>query len=154
MPVTAKRRTRPLSTSMSQPDHSEGSPPRKTLPPRQLLLVGIIALIAAGGIAANGLIGRARNQKDLVQWTNAQAVPTVTLAKLQRGAAEQELILPGNIQPFSKGTIYARVSGYVKSWNTDIGAHVKANDVLATNEAPDLNQQLPQSNTRLATPKA
>jgi RND family efflux transporter MFP subunit len=139
---------------MSQPDHSKGSPPRKTLPPRQLLLVGIIALIAAGGIAANGLIGRARNQKDLVQWTNAQAVPTVMLAKLQRGAAEQKLILPGNIRPFSKATIYARVSGYVKSWNTDIGAHVKANDVLATIEAPDLDQQLAQAKATLASAKA
>src|SRR6266446_287454 len=130
------------------------SQPLKTLSPRQLLLVGIIALLAAGAIVANGLISRARNKQDLVQWTNAQAVPTVALAKLVRGDAEQRLILPGGIQPYSKATIYARVSGYLKSWNKDIGAQVKAGEVLATIEAPDLDQQLAQARATLASAKA
>jgi RND family efflux transporter MFP subunit len=126
----------------------------KTLSPSQLLLVGIIALIAAGGIAANGLIGRARDKQDLVQWTNAQATPTVALAKLLRGDGEQKLILPGAVQPYSKATIYARVSGYLKGWNKDIGAPVKAGDVLASIEAPDLDQQLAQARATLASAKA
>ena len=130
------------------------SQPPKTLSPRQLLLVGILALVAAGGIAANGLIGRARNKQDLVQWTNAQAVPTVALAKLVRGDAEQRLILPGSVQPYSKATIYARVNGYLKSWNKDIGAPVKADEVLASIEAPDLDQQLAQARATLASAKA
>jgi RND family efflux transporter MFP subunit len=130
------------------------SQPLKTLSPRQLLLVGIIALIAAGAIAANGLISRARNKQDLVQWTNAQMVPTVALAKLMRGDGEQRLILPGGIQPYSKATIYARVSGYLKSWNKDIGAQVKAGEVLASIEAPDLDQQLAQARATLASAKA
>jgi RND family efflux transporter MFP subunit len=129
-------------------------PPLKTLSPRQLLLIGIIALIAAGAIAANGLISRARKHQDLVQWTNTQAVPTVTLAKVERGNAMQKLVLPGNIQPYAKATIYARVNGYLKSWSTDIGAHVKANEVLATIEAPDLDQQLAQAKATLASAKA
>ena len=130
------------------------SQPLKTLSPRQLLLVGIIALIAAGGIAANGLIGRARNTQDLVQWTKAQAIPTVALAKLASGDAEQKLILPGNLQPYSKATIYARVNGYLKSWNKDIGASVKTGEVLASIEAPDLDQQLAQARATLASAKA
>jgi RND family efflux transporter MFP subunit len=130
------------------------SQPVKTLSPRQLVLVGIIALVAAGAIAANGLISRARNKQDLVQWTNAQAVPTVALAKLVRGDAEQRLILPGSVQPYSKATIYARVNGYLKSWNKDIGAPVKADEVLASIEAPDLDQQLAQARATLASAKA
>lgn len=130
------------------------SQPVKTLSPRQLLLVGIIALIAAGGIAANGLIGRARNTQDLVQWTKAQAILTVALAKLASGDAEQKLILPGNLQPYSKATIYARVNGYLKSWNKDIGAAVKTGEVLASIEAPDLDQQLAQARATLASAKA
>jgi RND family efflux transporter MFP subunit len=130
------------------------SQPPKTLSPRQLLLLGILALVAAGGIAANGLISRARNKQDLVQWTNAQAVPTVALAKLVRGDAEQRLILPGSVQPYSKATIYARVNGYLKSWNKDIGAPVKADEVLASIEAPDLDQQLAQARATLASAKA
>src|SRR5712692_10310378 len=130
------------------------SQPLKTLSPRQLLLVGIIALVAAGAIAANGLVSRSRSKQDLVQWANAQAVPTVALAKLVRGDAEQKLILPGSIQPYSKATIYARVSGYLKTWNKDIGAHVKAGEVLAAIEAPDLDQQLAQARATLASAKA
>src|SRR5947209_20593647 len=106
------------------------SQPLKTLSPRQLLLVGIIALLAAGAIAANGLISRARNKQHLVQWTNAQAIPTVALAKLAHGDAEQKLILSGNLQPYSKATPYARVSRYVKSRRKDTGAHVKSGEVL------------------------
>src|SRR6266851_10374677 len=130
------------------------SQPLKTLSPRQLLLVGIVALVAAGAIAANGLISRGRSKQDLVQWTNAQAVPTVALAKLVRGDAEQKLILPGSIQPYSKATIYARVSGYLKSWNKDIGAPVNAGEMLASIEAPDLDQQLAQARATLASAKA
>jgi RND family efflux transporter MFP subunit len=89
-----------------------------------------------------------------VQWTNAQAVPTVVLATLVRGDAEQRLILPGSLQPYSKATIYARVNGYVKSWDKDIGAPVKAGEVLASIEAPDLDQQLAQARATLASAKA
>src|ERR1700724_2026270 len=130
------------------------SQPLKTLNPRQLLLVGIIALVAAGGIAANGLISRTRDKQDLVQWTKAQEVPTVAFAKLVRGDAEQKLILPGSLQPYSKATIYARVNGYLKNWNTDIGAPVKAGEVLASIDAPDLDQQLAQARATLASAKA
>jgi RND family efflux transporter MFP subunit len=130
------------------------SQPLKTLSPRQLVLVGVIALVAAGAIAANGLISRARDKRDLVQWTNAQAIPTVALADIVRGDAEQRLILPGNIQPYAKATIYARVNGYLKSWNKDIGAHIKAGEVLASIEAPDLDQQLAQATATLASAKA
>ena len=63
----------------------------------------------------------------------------------QHGDAEQSLILPGTIQPYNKAAIYARVSGYLKIWKQDIGAHVKAGQVLATIDAPDLDQQLAQA---------
>jgi RND family efflux transporter MFP subunit len=122
--------------------------------PRRLLLAGIIALVAAGAIVTTGLVSRAHNRQDLVQWTNAQAVPTVALAQLSHGDAGQSLILPGNIQPYNKAAIYARVSGYLRAWNKDIGAHVKAGEVLATIDAPDLDQQLVQARATLASAKA
>src|SRR5712664_2986497 len=99
--------------------------PRKTPKPRLLLLTEMIAIVVAGRIAASGLISRARSSQNLVQWTNAQAIPTVTLAKLARGDAQQNLILPGTIEPYSKAAIYARVNGYLKTRLQDIGAHVK-----------------------------
>jgi RND family efflux transporter MFP subunit len=121
---------------------------------RRPLLVGIIAAVAAGGIAANGLISRYRTNRDLVKWSNAQAIPTVALAQLLHGDAAQILILPGEIQPVNKAAIYARVNGYLKSWQQDIGAHVTAGQVLASIEAPDLDQQLAQARATLASAKA
>jgi RND family efflux transporter MFP subunit len=128
--------------------------PIKTPSPRRLLLVGMIALVAAGAIATSGLISRARSTQDLVQWTNTQAVPTVALAKLEHGDANRTLTLPGSIQPYYKASIYARVNGYLKSWNKDIGARVKAGEALASIEAPDLDQQLAQVRAALASAKA
>jgi len=110
--------------------------------------------VAAGAIVTTGLVSRAHNRQDLVQWTNAQGVPTVALAQLSHGDAGQSLILPGNIQPYNKAAIYARVSGYLRAWNKDIGAHVKAGEVLATIDAPDLDQQLVQARATLASAKA
>ncbi len=63
-------------------------------------------------------------------------------------------MLPGNIQPYNKAAIYARVSGYLKTWQQDIGAHVTAGQVLALIDTPDLDQQLAQAKATLASAKA
>jgi RND family efflux transporter MFP subunit len=76
------------------------------------------------------------------------------LATLQRGDANRTLTLPGSIQPYYRASIYARVNGYLTSWDKDIGAHVKAGEVLASIEAPDLDQQLAQAKATLASAKA
>jgi RND family efflux transporter MFP subunit len=70
------------------------------------------------------------------------------------GSAPQVVILPGTIQPFYKAAIYARVNGYLKSWQQDIGAHVAAGQELASIDAPDLDQQLAQGRATLASAKA
>src|ERR1700712_1364717 len=121
---------------------------------RLLLLIGAAALITAGTGAASGILSRADANRQLAQWTNQQAVPTVQLAKLDQGSGAQVLTLPGNIQPFNKADLYARVSGYLGSWQHDIGAHVKAGDVLASIDSPDLDQQFSQAQADLATASA
>jgi RND family efflux transporter MFP subunit len=128
---------------------------RITTPSRRLLpLIGAAALIAAGTVAASGILSRADANRQLAQWTNQQAVPTVQLAKLDQGSGAQVLTLPGNIQQFNKADLYARVSGYLGSWQHDIGAHVKAGDVLASIDSPDLDQQFSQAHADLATASA
>ncbi len=118
---------------------------------RRLVLVGLVALTVAMAIVGDGLFARARAKRELVQWTSAQAIPTVALASLQQSDGTDPLILSGNIQPYNKAAIYARVSGYLKSWQADIGAHVSAGQTLATIDTPDLDQQLAQAEANLAT---
>jgi RND family efflux transporter MFP subunit len=126
----------------------------KTPSRRKLLLVGVIAVVIAGLIAAGGIISRANTNRKLVQWTNQQAVPTVALAQLKQGDQYQSLRLPGTIQAYRKAAIYARVSGYLKSWQLDIGAHVQPGQVLAVIDTPDLDQQLAQAKATLASAQA
>ena len=64
-------------------------------------------------------------------------------------AREQELILPGNVERFYAGSLFARASGYVTAWHKDIGAHVTKGETLATISAPDLDQQLEEAKAQL-----
>jgi RND family efflux transporter MFP subunit len=121
---------------------------------RGLLTAAAAAVLLASGVVGYGFIQRAQSKQEVVQWTSAQAIPTVALAQLIPGGTHQTLTLPGNIQPFNKAAIYARVNGYVKSWDHDIGSPVKAGQVLATIDAPDLDQQLGQAKATLASVKA
>src|ERR1700738_1605343 len=106
------------------PGDQMSSPTDKKPRFRRLLYAGLFGLAVAGAIATNGIISRASSKQELVQWTGAHALPTVAIPQLAHGDATQSLILPGTIQPYSKAMIYARVSGYLKSWQQDIGAQV------------------------------
>ena len=121
---------------------------------RRLRLLSMAVFVAAGAILARGLDERTHAKTELVQWTNAQAIPTVALAKIEKGPAFRPLSLPGTIQPYNRAAIYARVSGYLKSWNQDIGAHVATGQVLASIDTPDLDQQLDQAKADLASAEA
>ena len=121
---------------------------------RRLRLLSMAVFIAAGAILARGLDERTHAKAELVQWTNAQAIPTVALAKIEKGPAFRSLSLPGTIQPYNRAAINARVSGYLKSWNQDIGAHVTTGQVLASIDTPDLDQQLDQAKADLASAEA
>jgi RND family efflux transporter MFP subunit len=121
---------------------------------RNLLTAAAAAVLLASAVVGYGFIERAQSKQEVVQWTSAQAIPTVALAQLIPGGTHQTLTLPGNIQPFNKAALFARVNGYVKSWDHDIGSPVKAGQVLAAIDAPDLDQQLGQAKATLASVRA
>jgi RND family efflux transporter MFP subunit len=119
-----------------------------------LRIVGVVALCAAVAIAVTGILSRQDSDAKLAHWTDAQAVPSVNVIQAKRGEPDQEIVLPGDIQAWNQAVIYARVNGYLKNWNKDIGARVKAGDVLGAIEAPELDQQLDQARARLASAQA
>jgi len=121
---------------------------------KSLLTAAAAAVLLAGIVLSYGFIGRAQSKQEVVDWTNTHAIPTVALAALIPGSSHQTLTLPGNIQPFNRAAIFARVNGYVKSWDHDIGSPVKAGQVLASIDAPDLDQQLGQAKATLASVRA
>ncbi|HEX4153100.1 MAG TPA: efflux RND transporter periplasmic adaptor subunit [Steroidobacteraceae bacterium] len=111
-------------------------------PPRNLRRVGIIAAIVAGVVALSGIGIRWAHDREVRQWTAARAIPAVTVIVPAHGVAGQQTVLPGNIQAWYEAPLYARISGYLKKWYQDFGAHVKKGQLLAEIDAPDVDAEL------------
>ncbi|MEA3098205.1 efflux RND transporter periplasmic adaptor subunit [Caballeronia mineralivorans] len=127
---------------------SEPSARRAARPRRIFFLLGFVAVCAIA-LAAFGIVDRARSKQEVKAWTDEQAISTVRLVQPEPGPLEQPLLLPGNVSAFNISSLFARASGYVTAWHSDIGAHVKMGDVLVTISAPDLDQQLEQAKAQL-----
>jgi RND family efflux transporter MFP subunit len=117
-------------------------------------LVLAIALIVTAALLASGIWSRVKANRKLGAETSQVAVTAVSVVSPKQTAPAQEIILPGNVQPFISSPIYARTNGYLKSWNVDIGAQVKQGQLLAVIDAPEVDQQLAQSLSNLNTAKA
>src|SRR6202158_2905836 len=117
-------------------------------------LVPAIALIAVATLLIWGIWSRVRASTTLRAETAQAAVPAVSVVSPKQTPPAQEIILPGNIQPFITSPIYARTNGYLRKWYFDIGAHVKKGQLLAVIETPEVDQQLEQSLSNLNTAKA
>jgi RND family efflux transporter MFP subunit len=72
----------------------------------------------------------------------------------KQGVTGQQVSLPGDIEAWFEAPIYARVSGYLKAWYFDFGAHVEKGQLLADIDAPDLDAQLAAARARLASAEA
>jgi membrane fusion protein (multidrug efflux system) len=126
-------------------------------PRRSRLKLALAAAAFVGGAAAlvvSGIGARNRSDAKLAEWTEEQAIPTVSLVALKATPAVASLDLPGRLEAKFRAPIYARVSGYVKSWKVDIGDVVKAGQTLAEVDAPDLDQQLLQARADLSSAEA
>lgn len=124
------------------------------VPPHRLRRAGIIGAVVVIAVVVTGVASRANDARKLKDWTEQQAVPTVSVVPVERSEAGATLDLPGRLEAYARAPIYARVSGYLKSWKVDIGAPVKAGQLLAEIETPDLDQQLLQAKADLASAEA
>ncbi len=123
--------------------------PQRWLKPAGLIGAGVAVLIVAAG-----LVSRVMANQNVKAWTEDQAIPTVSVITPAIVGGEQALVLPGSVQAFYDAQIHARVNGYLKHWYTDIGAQVKAGQILADIDTPEVDQQLAQARANLAVAKA
>jgi RND family efflux transporter MFP subunit len=121
---------------------------------RGLSIGALVGAIVAALVVGEGLWSRASGNSHLRAWTEAQAIPTVAVVTPSTSAGANELKLPGRLEAYARAPIHARTSGYLKRWYVDIGAPVKAGQLLAELETPDLDQQLQQARADLATAQA
>jgi membrane fusion protein, multidrug efflux system len=130
---------------------TEQSPPVSR---RKLGIFGVLAGIALVVVVITGIRAREQSSEKLREWTDDQAVPTVAVTAPDAKIINPTIDLPGRLEAYQRAPIFARVQGYLKSWSADIGARVKAGQVIAEIEAPDLDQQLMQARADLASQQA
>ncbi len=114
----------------------------------------MVVVIAAAALIAHGIQTRVKTAAAVSQQTLELAVPTVSVITPKRGTMSNEVVLPGNIQAFTDSPIYARAAGYLKKWYVDIGARVKAGQLLAEIDAPELDQQVREAGATLQQAQA
>jgi membrane fusion protein, multidrug efflux system len=105
-------------------------------------------------VVVSGIGARQSDAGRLSERAQTQAVMTVNVIAPSPATGSASLDLPGRIEAFSKASIYARISGYLKSWKADIGTPVKAGQLLAEIDTPDLDQQILQAKAELASTQA
>jgi RND family efflux transporter MFP subunit len=113
-----------------------------------------IALIVTAALLISGIRSRVRASAKLRTETSQVAITAVSVVSPARTSPAQEIILPGNVQPFITSPIYSRTNGYLGKWYVDIGAHVKQGQLLAVIDTPEVDQQVEQSLSNLNTAKA
>jgi RND family efflux transporter MFP subunit len=133
----------------TRPSQSKIDPP----PSKARWVAGISVLVAIGIVAA-GILTRRHNESEVTKWTNELAVPVVATVKPKKGVTGQQISLPGDIEAWFEAPIYARVSGYLKAWYFDYGAHVTKGELLAEIDAPDLDAQLAAAKAKFNSAEA
>ena len=127
------------------------SSPRRS---RRGWLVALAIFLAFTALLVSGILQRVHTSAALRTETADIAVPTVSVVSPQHAAPSQEIVLPGNVQPYVTAPIFSRTNGYLQAWYFDIGAHVKKGQLLAVIATPEVDQQLGQSRSNLSTAEA
>ena len=114
----------------------------------------LLIAVLAGLLTFQDSHARSVAKATLTQDTLKAAIPSVDVVHPSLGAASSEVILPAGVQGFIDSPVYARTSGYLLHWNADIGTHVKKGELLAEIQTPELDQQVQQAQSDLATAQA
>jgi RND family efflux transporter MFP subunit len=113
-------------------------------------LAGAIVLVA---LAALGIESWFSRTESIQRHSNKAAEMTVTVVHPQK-ASITIAVLPGQTEAYTDAPIFAQTSGYLKKWYFDIGARVKAGDVLAEIDTPEVDQELAQAQAQLKVAEA
>lgn len=141
-----------MSPDPHSPAPNSAGPP--TLSRRRLRLAAIVLVAIAAIVVVMGITTRKMADARLSEWTEKQAVPSVSILTPDAKGRRATLELPGRLEAYTQAQLFARVSGYLKDWKADIGAPVKAGQILAEIDAPDLDQQIMQAIADLTAAQA
>ena len=150
-PGTTRQDARP-----ARPDAPQADPAAEKKRRRIARLLGLCAVILVLAMVVWGVWAHmaTRNAASHALQTRQSAIPAVRTQVVRANDKPEIVDLSGTMEAFDAATLYARATGYIGKRNVDIGSHVHAGDVLAVIAAPDLDQQLAQSEAQLAQTRA
>jgi RND family efflux transporter MFP subunit len=125
---------------------AEITPPPKLppAPPRKaLMLIGLVLLLLVVGALITMLL-RIRSSHVLADETQRESIPTVAVVHPTAEKPDEDLVLPGSLQPYEESPVYARTNGYLLRWYKDMGSRVKQGELLADIDTPEIDQELMQ----------
>jgi len=132
----------------------EAAPEQKPISGATALIGIALVVVVTLALAAWGLLSRRSANAVLAERTTELAAPSVIAVVPRQGAPVDNFVLPGNVTAYTDSPIYARTSGYLTKWYFDIGARVPKGALLAEIATPELDQQLSQAESDLATAEA
>ena len=98
--------------------------------------------------------GASEKKEEKEQTAVAAAPAAANVFILEKGKLSASIQIPGELIPFQQVDIYAKVNGFVKKLYADVGSEVKAGQLLAVMEAPELGSQLAGADSRVKTQEA
>src|SRR4051794_21891352 len=148
------RSSPPRSESHMPPEAAETPAAPLVVSKRKLRVTALAGVALIAIVVIMGVTTRRMADARLSEWTERQAIPSVALATFDDRSRRSTLDLPGRLEAYSQAQLYARVPGYLKEWKADIGTPVKAGQLLAEIEAPDLDQQIMQAEAGVGSARA
>src|SRR5947209_4956044 len=128
----------PTAPTTHSPSAPSGGKSHRVL----LVVVILVVLVFAGAFS---VARRFSEKKALAAETEKLAIPTVSVLKPVAEPANDELVLPAQLQAYVDSSIYSRTNGYLVRWYKDMGSHVKKGDLLADIDTPEIDQELSQA---------
>ena len=140
----------------NDPEHGPQTEPATVLDPNRRLgrapLIGVVAVaLVLGVFIAVGIRSRVHAEATLANDSQRDSILSVAVTMPTRGAGSLEITLPANTQAYIDTPIYARTNGYLRKWYADIGTRVHRGEILAQIETPEMDQQVQQAQSELAT---
>lgn len=108
---------------------------------KKILVASAITFAVVGGLLWATARSRAENAAHYTAATDSMT-PTVAVEKVTREDLSRNVTIPAEFRPYVEVDLHAKVSGYVDQMNVDFGDKVKAGELLATIEVPELEDEL------------
>jgi RND family efflux transporter MFP subunit len=137
----------------TQTESSRVLDPNRKLGRAPVMGVALAALVL-GACIVLGVRSRVHAEETLSNVSQENSFLSVAVTTPSQGAGPLEITLPANTQAYIDTPIYARTNGYLRKWYADIGTRVHRGQILAEIETPELDQQVQQAQSDLATAQA